>query len=81
MHLDHQTAHPHQTPICLPNLSHLKRQHLQYPQLIPNTMKHPTDPKLPHDLCNTAMSYEGLSYSEYGYPKWEHGKCQRLTAY
>ena len=60
MHLDHQTAHPHQNPICLPNLMYLKCKHLQYPQLIPNTMNHLTEPKVQHDRCNTAMSYEGL---------------------
>ena len=67
MHLDHQTAHtPPPNPICLPNLMNLKRQHLQYPQLIPNTMNYPTEPNVQHDLCSTAMSFEGLSDCEYG---------------
>ena len=67
MHLDHQTSHtPHQNLICLPNVMNLNCQHLQCPQLIPNTMNHLTDPKVPNDRCNTAISYEGLSDCEYG---------------
>ena len=67
MHLDHQTATPPPKHlICLPNVMYLKCRHLQCTQLIPHTMKHPTEPKVKHDRCSTAMSFEGLSYSEYG---------------